>query len=53
MFIKYLKITKGSSIIRNIEFRKGINLIVDESKGRITGNSVGIISYAFNSKVFI
>lgn len=41
MFIKYLKITKGSSIIRNIEFRKGINLIVDESKGRITGNSVG------------
>ena len=41
MFIKYLKITKDSSIIRNIEFRKGINLIVDESKGRITGNSVG------------
>lgn len=41
MFLKYLKITKGSSVIRNIEFRKGINLIVDESKGRITGNNVG------------
>src|SRR5665647_1361973 len=41
MFIKYLKITKGSSIIRNIKFRKGINLIVDESDGKITGNSVG------------
>jgi len=41
MFLKYLKIKKGSSVIRNIEFRKGINLIVDESIGRITGNSVG------------
>ncbi|MBE3128464.1 MAG: DUF2326 domain-containing protein [Actinobacteria bacterium] len=41
MFIKYLKITKGSSVIRNIKFRKGINLIVDESEGKITGNSVG------------
>ncbi|PKP61322.1 MAG: DUF2326 domain-containing protein [Candidatus Altiarchaeales archaeon HGW-Altiarchaeales-1] len=41
MFLKYLKITKGSSVIRTINFRKGINLIVDESIGQITGNSVG------------
>jgi uncharacterized protein YydD (DUF2326 family) len=41
MFIKYLKITKGLSVIRNIKFRKGINLIVDKSEGKITGNSVG------------
>ena len=41
MYLKYLKISKGSSIIRNIKFRNGINLIVDESEGKITGNSVG------------
>lgn len=41
MFLKYLKITEGSSVIRNIKFRKGINLIVDESYGKITGNNVG------------
>lgn len=41
MFIKYLKIEKGFSVIRNIKFRKGINLIVDDSEGKITGNSVG------------
>ena len=41
MFLKNLTITKGSSVIRDIEFRKGINLIVDESEGQITGNSVG------------
>lgn len=41
MFIKYLNISKGSTIVRNIIFRKGINLIVDESEGKITGNSVG------------
>ena len=41
MFLKSLKITKGTSVVRNIEFRKGINLIVDESAGQITGNSVG------------
>lgn len=31
----------GASVLREIEFRKGINLIVDESEGQITGNSVG------------
>jgi uncharacterized protein YydD (DUF2326 family) len=41
MFLKSLTISKGASIIRDIEFRKGINLIVDNSEGKITGNSVG------------
>jgi len=41
MFLKYLKITKENSVIRDIQFRKGINLIVDDSVGKITGNSVG------------
>lgn len=41
MFLKSLAITKGATIIRDIEFRKGINLIVDKSEGKITGNSVG------------
>lgn len=41
MFLKYLKITNGSTIIRNIVFKKGLNLIVDNSTGKITGNSVG------------
>lgn len=41
MFLKSLTITKGNSVIRDIEFRKGINLIVDKSEGKITGNSVG------------
>lgn len=37
MFLKYLKITKENSVIRDIQFRKGINLIVDDSVGKITG----------------
>lgn len=41
MFLKSLVISRGASIIRDIEFRKGINLIVDNSEGKITGNSVG------------
>jgi len=41
MFLKTLTITKGNSVIREIEFRKGINLIIDESEGQITGNNVG------------
>lgn len=41
MFLKYLTITKGAKVIRDIKFRKGINLIIDESEGRITGNNVG------------
>jgi uncharacterized protein YydD (DUF2326 family) len=43
MFLKSLTITntKASIIIREIEFIKGINLIVDNSDAKITGNSVG------------
>ena len=41
MFLKSLIISTESKIIREISFRKGINLIVDESKEEhITGNSV-------------
>lgn len=41
MFLKTLKISSGSQVIREIKFRNGINLIVDESKEQITGNNVG------------
>lgn len=47
MFIKILKIQSATKIIREIEFHKGINLIVDETPesvkkdGTETGNSVG------------
>lgn len=41
MFIKSLSITSGPKVIREIEFHKGLNLIVDESENQITGNSVG------------
>lgn len=41
MFIKSLLITSGAKVIREIEFHKGLNLIVDESEHQITGNSVG------------
>jgi len=41
MFLKYLTISTPTKIIRKITFRKGINLIVDESNGHITGNGVG------------
>ena len=41
MFIKSLTITTGSKVIREIEFHRGLNLIVDESEHQITGNSVG------------
>lgn len=55
MFLKLLKISKDSTIIREIKFRKGINLIVDNSEGQITGNSVGkttvlkLIDFCFGS----
>lgn len=41
MFIKSLTITSGAKVIREIEFHKGLNLIVDESEHQVTGNSVG------------
>ncbi|PNB31037.1 DUF2326 domain-containing protein, partial [Pseudomonas sp. FW305-131] len=44
MHLKSLKISSDDKIIREINFRKGINLIVDEtpvSFGNETGNNVG------------
>lgn len=41
MFLKSLSIISGSKVLREIPFRKGINLIVDESEGQITGNNIG------------
>ncbi|OWW23495.1 hypothetical protein B4Q04_20055 [Zobellia sp. OII3] len=43
MFLKSLQIINGkkSSVIREIPFRSGINLIVDESEESITGNNIG------------
>jgi uncharacterized protein YydD (DUF2326 family) len=43
MFLKSLQIinSKNSSVIREIPFRNGINLIVDESAESITGNNIG------------
>lgn len=43
MFLKSLQIinSKNSSVIREISFLTGINLIVDESKESITGNNLG------------
>ena len=41
MFLKSLTISSPTKIIREIRFRMGINLIIDESEGQITGNSIG------------
>lgn len=44
MFLKNLKIKNDDIIIRDIEFKKGINLIVDETSSsdrKSSGNSVG------------
>jgi uncharacterized protein YydD (DUF2326 family) len=41
MFLKSLVITSGAKVIREIQFHKGLNLIVDESEHQITGNNVG------------
>lgn len=44
MFLKNLKIENGQSLIRNIAFIKGVNLIIDETKSdnKIkSGNNVG------------
>jgi uncharacterized protein YydD (DUF2326 family) len=56
MFLKYLKIQRGAAVIRDIRFRKGINLIIDESDEKITGNGVGkttvlkLIDFCFGAK---
>tara|TARA_R110000850_G_scaffold84784_3_gene181972 strand:+ start:3261 stop:4982 length:1722 start_codon:yes stop_codon:yes gene_type:complete len=41
MFIKKIVISSPLEVIREIPFHKGINLIVDEAEGQVTGNSVG------------
>jgi len=41
MFIKKILISSLGNVIREIPFHKGMNLIVDESEGQVTGNSVG------------
>lgn len=45
MFLKSLKISTGNTTIRDIKFRKGMNLIVDETialnEKKTTGNNVG------------
>ena len=44
MFIERLRITAGSLVIRDIAFREGMNLIVDETVSdnlTVTGNNVG------------
>jgi uncharacterized protein YydD (DUF2326 family) len=57
MFLKYLKILNGNSVINEILFHKGINLIVDETQSdsskKTTGNNVGkttvlrLVDYCF------
>ena len=44
MFLKSLKIENSLGLIREIEFHKGLNLIVDETvekNKKATGNNVG------------
>lgn len=43
MFLKQLKITNEDGLIRQIDFRLGMNFIVDETQGETadTGNNVG------------
>lgn len=59
MFLKKLKIEKGNDIIREINFQKGVNLIVDETPNKnqqISGNNVGkttvlrLIDYCLGGK---
>jgi len=57
VFLKALSISNSGTLIREITFRKGLNLIVDETTGdrRESGNNVGkttilrLIDYCFGS----
>lgn len=58
MYLNYLKIFKGSEVIRNIAFRKGANFIIDNTpftKGTESGNNVGkttilrLVDFCFGS----
>ena len=59
MFLEYLKIIKNGSVLRQIDFKKGINFIVDKTPitgGKETGNNVGkttvlrLVDYCLGSK---
>ncbi|RLD56746.1 MAG: DUF2326 domain-containing protein, partial [Bacteroidetes bacterium] len=59
MFLKTLQITSGQKVIREIVFRKGINLIIDETlnvDAQSTGNNIGkttvlkLIDFCFGAK---
>lgn len=59
MFLKTLQITSGHKVIREIVFKKGINLIIDETiniDDQSTGNNVGkttvlkLIDFCFGAK---
>jgi uncharacterized protein YydD (DUF2326 family) len=59
MFLKYLKIESESSVIREVVFHKGLNLIIDETKtanAQESGNNVGkttvlkLIDYCLGGK---
>ena len=43
MFLKHLIITNRDGLIRRVDFRMGMNLIIDETPGKtsVTGNNVG------------
>lgn len=41
MFLKSLTISNDAKIIREIPFRQGLNLIIDESTDQVTGNGIG------------
>tara|TARA_R110002050_G_scaffold261556_1_gene401740 strand:- start:284287 stop:285993 length:1707 start_codon:yes stop_codon:yes gene_type:complete len=58
VYLNYLKIFKGSEVIRNIAFRKGANFIIDNTpftKGTESGNNVGkttilrLVDFCFGS----
>ena len=56
MYLKSLTISGDNGIIRDISFRPGLNLIVDESVAQVTGNNVGkttvlkLIDFCLGSK---
>lgn len=64
MFLESLKIENNKSLVRDIQFKKGLNLIVDETDNRIkheSGNNVGkttvlrLVDFCFNgdrSKIY-
>jgi uncharacterized protein YydD (DUF2326 family) len=56
MFLKSLKISTNTELIREITFKKGMNLIIDESEGDVTGNNIGkttvlkLVDFCFGAK---